>query len=607
MISYARLAVVVLWLPWLVGCASDNLDRIDAKASRLLRERTDETLGPDSPRDPDITPDRIADTKADRAVYEQNPATRNPNPADLPATLRPEGGASDAADDAALNPLGDLPTGMKPGEMPTRNLNLASALAYSIEHSREYRSRKEDLYLSTLSLLAERHLWGPRFFDTITAQASGTPEAGDHDQAMDIINQFTVTQRLPYGGSVSASALVSFVDQLRSASTSVPEGTSQDGQLRFAATIPLLRGAGMAAREDLIQSERNLVYATRAFERFRREFFVEVVTRYFDLVRQTSTIRNQERQLANLEWLQKRTEAMANAGRLPFFEVQRAEQSVLFGRNNLIIIRDNYAAALDAFKLLIGMPTVEPLAIEPTEIVIPEPAINPTEAVTTALDLRLDLQTVADLVDDARRRVEVAKNNRLPDLDAFADLALRTDEEKTQAGFDLDAGDSSYAAGARLSLPLDRQIEEIDHRRATINYERATRAYTFQRDRVVLQVRESIRSLRQARLSLELQDRNIEIADKRLRGIVLRLAELGPRDFIEAQDDQLEARNRRDLALRDLRVNILRYLLDTGQVRVDAQGRWAPPAKMVAAAAPVASATPAEIFEAELEKEEAKD
>lgn len=546
----------------------------------MLRDRIGQTLGPDSPLDPRITPDRIVDTKPDRAIYNTNPGTLNPTPSQLPASTQPAG--HDDANAATSTTQPALPTGMNAADKPARAMNIADALAYAIEHSREYRSRKEDLYLATLSLLAERHLWGPRFFNTVSAQASGTPEAGDTDQAVSIINQLTATQRLPYGGSVSAAALVGFVDQLRSASST--EGSNQDAQLRLSATLPLMRGAGMAAREDLIQTERNLIYATRGFERFRREFFVLVVTRYFDLVRQASEIRNQERQLANLEWLFRRTEALAKAGRVPFFEVQRAEQSVLFGRNNLIIIRDSYAASIDSFKLLLGMPTVEPLAILPTEIVIPEPVLDPAKAVTTALDLRLDFQTTNDQVEDSRRRVEIAKNNRLPDLDAFADVSLNSNSDKEHAGLDLELDESNYAAGARLGIPLDRRLEEIDLRRATISYERSQRNQTLQRDQIILQVRDSIRSVTQARLSLDLQDRNIEIADKRLRGIVLQKGELGPRDFIEAQDDLLEARNRRDLAVRDLRVSILRFLLDTGQMRVDQRGFWAPPALMVPAA-----------------------
>ena len=45
--------------------------------------------------------------------------------------------------------------------------------------------------------------------------------------------------------------------------------------------------------------------------------------------------------------------------------------------------------------------------------------------------------------------------------------------------------------------------------------------------------------------------------------------------------DLLNARNARDQAVTDLRLSVLRYLNETGQIRVDPQGRWVPPGKLV--------------------------
>ena len=52
--------------------------------------------------------------------------------------------------------------------------------------------------------------------------------------------------------------------------------------------------------------------------------------------------------------------------------------------------------------------------------------------------------------------------------------------------------------------------------------------------------------------------------------------------LLGAQDDLLDARNRRDDALRDLRVSVLQFLLDTGRLRVSPQGRWLAPGRAVA-------------------------
>ncbi len=566
---FVLLASAILILP---SCENARQTAIDREVERLLNQEREYSLGPDQPYDRRPIPDRVVDDRGGNDQYRTKLKSRNPLAADLPArpaTTRP-------STRPATQPSTEVPA-------DAMSLNLERALSYAIANAPEYRNRKEELFLASLNLLIERHLWGPRFFDTITAQARGTPESGDHEQAVDLINSFGVTQRLPYGGSVSAGALVTFTEQLRLASNN----DTQTAQLFLTGNLPLLRGAGQAAREDLIQAERNLVYAGRAFENFRREFLVDISTRYYDLLRKQSEIQNVRRQLENFEWLERRTAAFARAGRIAVFEVQRAEQESLFARNNLIIVRDQYTSQVDAFKLLLGIPTDQPLIIEPSEVVLPEPAIDPEEAVASAIKYRLDLQTLSDRVDDARRRIDVAKNTVLPDVNLFADLRGNTDPLKRRPNLKIAAGASTYAAGVEVGLPLDRRIEELQVRQATVDYERAARTFTLESNRVVLDVRQSIRAIEQARLSLELQSRNIEVADRRLRGVLLRLATLGPRDFIEAQDRLLQARNRRDQALRDLRVSILNYLLDTGQMRITSDGHWQPPGKLVVTATAV--------------------
>ncbi len=467
-----------------------------------------------------------------------------------------------------------------------REMRLNDFLAYAIQHSPTYRTRKEDLFIATLALLRERHLWGPRFFNDTSALFTGTPEAGDYDQALNLVNTTGVTQRLPYGGTVSASALVGVVNKLHQSSTST-SAVSQNANFVLNASIPLLRGAGMAAREDLIQSERNVVYATRTFERFRREFFLTIATTYYDIMQLQSGIENVRRQIANVEWLQRRTAAMANAGRMPYFEVQRAEQTVLFAKNTLITQVDAYSRALDNFKITIGMPISEKIRLVPTEVIIPRPDVDLAESIKLALAYRLDLQNTNDQVDDSRRGIEVSKNRLLPDLNFTGTSTYRTDPTFDLGGVAFDPGYSSYAVGGTFGAPLDRRIEEINYRSSLINYERAVRNFTLAKDRIEIDVRTSVRSIDLARMTLELQNRNIGISQTRLDGVILRLQTLSTREFIDAQDDLLKARNSRDAALRDLRVNILRYLLNTDQLRVLTTGAWEPPAKLIAATTPV--------------------
>ncbi|MEE9211530.1 MAG: TolC family protein, partial [Phycisphaeraceae bacterium] len=373
----------------LTGCVSP-LDRLDQRVAKLIGQQQQITLGPDATDDPQPVPARLFAPKPQRDMYRYDPDTTNPTPDQLPATTNPDPGA-DLAESKADSPAAAAIV-----------MDLEQALGYAIAHSRDYRNRKEDLFLAALDLLVERHLWGPLFFHDVTAEFSGMPEAGDHDQVLTLINELRVTQRLPYGGDLSVSALVAYVSVLQNATGLSPE-QSQSSSLALSIRQPLMRGFGKVAREVLIRTERELVYAVRDFERFRRQLLVDIAADYYGLLAQQARIENLKTNVANFELLARRFDALAKAGRAPYFQAESFQQQVLFARNDLFTAERQYDSSLDAFKIRLGMPTRQPLIIAPSEVIVPEPSLDSVAAVVTAFELRLDLQTTADQVDDARR------------------------------------------------------------------------------------------------------------------------------------------------------------------------------------------------------------
>lgn len=546
----------------LAGCYG-SLDRLDQDVAEMIARRQQLALGQEGISDASVNapgPIRSAD------IYDQQPATNNPAAAQLPAKSRSDQASTPGLDDPVLSP-------------DVIELDLPSLLAYSIGHAPEYRQEKEQLFLETLSLIIERHLWGPRFFNTLSADLNGTPESGDHDTALNLVNDFSVTQRLPYGGTASVSALVNYTNLLQRSSTNTAPSELQSSAINASINLPLLRGAGQVAREDLIQAERDLIYAVRDFERFRREFFVDISNTYFGLLQQQRGIQNQRQQIEGLERLAEEQAKLLEAGRIPGFEAADAEAQVLFGRSNLASVLDAYASALDALKLRIGMPVTQRVEITPAIIEVPRPALESAASIKIGQSARLDLQTTADQVDDARRAVKIARNELRGDLDFNAGLSLNSDTDRDVDGFDIELRDSDYNVGLDYSVPLDRKIEFAQYRSALVNLERSERDYRVERDSVALDIRAASREIERATLTLELQGRNVVLAEQRLENVKIlrRRGEVPPRRLIEAEEDLLDARNERDEALADLQTSVLNYLLETGQMRVDAQGRWLAP------------------------------
>lgn len=565
----ARVAVIFASITVLVSCHS-ALERVDRQVTEMIRESQASTLGPADTNDPQVVPQTLHPSGKTASMYDSQPPTRNPTIIDLPAET------NSLPNDSSIEvPKTDSANG---GEVII--MDLEKALHHAITHSREYRSRKEELFLVTLDLLVERHLWGPQFFHDIISAFTGTPEAGDHDQVMSLVNELRATQRLPYGGDLSISALVTYVNVLQNA-TGLSPSQSQSAELRLSLTQPLLRGFGEVAKEDLIRAHRELVYAVRRFERFRREFLVDVAEDYYDLIVQQAGIENRKVNVNNFELLAQRFEALAEAGRAAYFEAESFQQQVLFARNDLFTSQQAYDNALDTFKIRIGMPIHQAMNAVASEVVISQPLLASTKAVATAIELRLDLQITADMIDDARRKTQVARNALFPDLNILADIHVPTDPDKEEGGFNLSFHDAIYTAGATFSSPLERTTQRALYRRALIDYERAHRSYTLHRDQVAREVRDTVRGIQQARYSLQLQKLNMKLAEKSRLGVKLRERQLGLRDVIDSEEDLLEAKNRYDDAIRNTRVRILRYLLSTGQIRVSAAGQWQLPAKLI--------------------------
>jgi hypothetical protein len=109
-------------------------------------------------------------------------------------------------------------------------------------------------------------------------------------------------------------------------------------------------------------------------------------------------------------------------------------------------------------------------------------------------------------------------------------------------------------------------------RQAQISLERAIRSYDELRDVIAVAVRSAVRDIDLARYTLQIQERNIEIGEQRKASIEAAPDRATARDAADAADELLEAQDRRDSAKRDLQVAILRYLLETGQLRVTPDG-----------------------------------
>jgi outer membrane protein TolC len=563
------------------GCSPEMFRRdADRQVQRLIQDEQQKTIGYKPAVSVPVNPDQAPTKKS----YARMPTTELPGLlTDVVFTARPPTRKYTLGPDVNTEPATETVNTFsaidrvrnftrepfKQGPPATissaHRFSLFDSIGYAVENSRAYQTQMESLYLAALDVTLERHLFEPRPFANVRLGYDGGQGDVNYRSALNVTSEAGVRQRLPLGGEIVASGLVGFINAL---SDNTADGETAELALR--GSIPLLRGFGMVNLESLIQSERNVIYSVRNFESYRRNFAISVASNYFRLITAQQSIRNRYvRYVSNVE-LTNRTEALFDAGRITALEVQRAQQELLQSEDDVNSSLRNYEDQLDQFKLVLGMPVDDALEIVPIQVDVPVPELEFDVSADLAKKYRLDLQTTRDRVDDARRRLENAKNNLLPDLTLSGGASVGNNNNEPAR--DLDADTTVYDAALTLDLPIDRVSERNQLRASLISLEAARREVIQAEDQVVSDVRSSIRGIRSAIVSLELQRKGIEIADQRLEFANESLL-LGrtsdSRNVVEAQNSLLQAQDRYDQARANLQVAILSYLRDTGVLRLD--------------------------------------
>ncbi len=374
-------------------------------------------------------------------------ATDSSAPADGTAVVpKVETGAPPAAMDGQSAPAQPKP----------QVISLARALAIAAANSRSYQTQKENVYLSALTLTSQRYAYDPQPF----GRASGSyVDTGMGDTRTASGNSaFGFNWLLRTGANISAQLSTDF-------SYLISGRPATAASSLFSATItqPLLQGAGLAAEEPLIQAERNVVYQIRDFVQYRRQFFVQVLSQYYNVLENKQVIANEQNNYDGLDFSFKRSQALSEAGKLPPFQVDQARQQLLAAQDRVLRARQTYRGSLDNFLITLGLPPETNIELDPAEMkrLSQKKAVpvdfTEEQAVQTALAHRLDLLTANDEVADAERKVKVAANGLLPGLDVNAGVSSSTVGRSNPANFTTNS--TSLSAGFELNLPLSRLNE----------------------------------------------------------------------------------------------------------------------------------------------------
>ena len=457
---------------------------------------------------------------------------------------------------------------------PSRVITLNQAVAIATQFNRDYQSRKETLYLSALDLTLTRHEYARQWFGTFDGQyySSGGIENNT------LSSEAGVDQAFITAGGIIANAGLS-IDWTRFLSGD--PYTTLGSVLAANITAPLLgRGGGKTAWENLTQAERNVLYQIRSFNRYRKEFVVDIIRNYYNVLEQMNSLdvirASYERQIDTTNQLKMQVEV----GQLAPSEVFEAQQQLLSAENSVVSAQQRYAQTLDNFKVRLSLPTNADITLDPNELKALEdmeinlPEYTVEDAIAMALEHRLDLANTRDGLDDTERKLILAAEGLGVQLNLIGSAGVESTEKTDFTRLRFHEG--TYSLGFETDLPFDRKAERNAYREALISVVQRQRGYDQEVENIKLAVRQAYRDMEETTKSYQIQKLSVALAERRVEEQRLRL-ETGTgiiRLLVNSENALVLAQNELTSALVAYINAKMSFFRDIGILEVRPDGMW---------------------------------
>ena len=467
---------------------------------------------------------------------------------------------------------------------PSGVISLSEAVAIATKYNRTYKTRKERLYRSALDLTGTRYQYAVKWFGTIDGTYTDDKSesvGGDYDDVS--------IEPGGRGHSVGVNKQSLFLDgALFNVGIAVDwvrfltgdPRTSLGSILSGDVTIPLLGRGFKKDQEDFTQAERNVLYQIRDFNRYRKQFIVDIVDQYYNILERRANVINAEDSYKRLLESKKRLEIEVGTGAKAPSDVDETEQDVLSAESSWVTDQQLYEGLLDEFKVTLTLPTDAEIELDPNELkALENIGISPVDyttemAIETARHWRLDLANRADTVEDAERRLELEAEGLGLQLDFTSSMNVGSTPETQVERLEFHKG--IYSLGLEADLPFDRKAQRNNYRRSLLDLELAIREYEDYEDGIELDMRSTLRGLRAKADQYRIQQMALVLAQRRkdTQEMLLSIGQGETRLLLDAEGAILSAQNRVMSALVNHAVAKLGFYRDVGILQVKPDGMW---------------------------------
>jgi outer membrane protein TolC len=423
-------------------------------------------------------------------------------------------------------------------------LTLEEAVARALTYNRHMQRSMLDLDSSTLGLEAAQDVFDVKVNPLSSINYTAAENA---EQTVWRVGG-EVAKRFPTGFDLSLEP-------------SVEHSSDEYGAgVGFSLSVPLLRGLGsdvvlsnVYAREYTLRSTHFTVH------RQRINTFLDTITIAYSLVRDQMLIALYRDQLAVLEGHLQLARIKEQAGFAGSMDVYRAEIRIKEVEDSLNLAAERMADTADRLNEHLALPLGRPVEIKaPLEYTLVE--IAPDKAVTIALENRVEILQGRANVSESLRKVKVAKQNILPELNLEMSYRRRGQAGEFDEAFLFN--EDVVSVGLSSSTDLARSAEKSAWMQSRIAAGRQQLHFEDTRQNIARQVRTVHNSLEKSRerIALRRQQMAQAFGKQKLARVKFQYDEADNFDLIESQ-----------VQLQRAKVNLMqdevRYIVDGYRLR----------------------------------------
>jgi outer membrane protein TolC len=280
-------------------------------------------------------------------------------------------------------------------------LKLDQAVELGVVNSRLFQTFREQLYEAALPVTLQRFSFAYQWTATLNALRTwaGPLAPGGEQNNWNVGTGVGFTKLFSTGAKLTAAFANNLVFNFTK-----PEGFTTTSTINLNLVQPFLQGGGRAVTlEPLTQAERNLVYAIRAYARFRKQFYVGVAigsstpvdltsasgisvgsspisvlaslgiastdvaggfVGYLSTLFREVDMAADKKLVQDLEKAIRLFEGLQEGGQVSPLQVSQVRSTLLQAKNTVLTDQQFVTNALDQFKLVLGLPANLPLVLD---------------------------------------------------------------------------------------------------------------------------------------------------------------------------------------------------------------------------------------------------